>query len=137
MKRSPMKRGTAWRKARPIVRPVSTPPMPKGWLKVAQRVRARDRWECRRCGRAAPQGHVDHLIPRKLLLPVEILVETNLGLLCGPCHAWKTMVLEPQFYKADILDFELFLSVVEQTGPVPSRALTSAAYGRLREALYA
>lgn len=134
MKRSPIARGSVWRKPRPIVRPGVTPRMPRTWPGLARAIRKRDK-VCRRCGHEAPGGPVDHLIPRKLLVGSEIAARANLALLCPGCHAYKTMMLEPRFYRGDIQALAEFLKVVARTGPVPSSSLKGRAYERLAEAL--
>lgn len=136
MKRSPITRGTVWRKARPIVRPGVTPKMPKGWRGVCARIRKRDKGRCRRCGDPTLSGHTDHLVPRKLLVVAELALQSNLATLCFGCHSFKTMVLEPRLYRGDVLAFDSFLAVVGKTGPVPSPHLKARAYKRLKEALY-
>lgn len=120
------------RKARPIWRPGETPALPKGWPKLARAIRVRDAHHCRHCGHPAPGGPVDHLVPRKLLVADEVACPENLALLClVSCHPWKTMRLEPKLYKGDVLAFNLFLSVVAGSGPVPSAAFKARAYKRL------
>ena len=133
MNSSPLRRHPKAKRPR-RQRPGVTPPMPKGWLGLAARIRVRDGQTCRWCGAVSVfSGAVDHVIPRRLLVGRETATPANLALLCSKqgCHAHKTQVIEPALYCGDILAFDHFLSVLAISGPIPSPSLRARAYKRL------
>ena len=140
MKRSPITRRSPMvrtrRRVKPkLPRPGVTPAMPRDWRLRCEVVRQRDHGRCRRCAREAfsSLGAVDHVLPRRLLIGRENGVLANLALLCrDKCHAWKTSMLEPRLYRGDVLAFQMFLNVIEQSGPIPSKSLLARDYSRLR-----
>ena len=60
---------------------------PRRWQLVRRRVKDRDGWRCRKCGRAG-RLEVDHIIPVKA--GGDWWAEANLQTLCRPCHFAKS-----------------------------------------------
>jgi len=140
MKRSPITRRSPMVRARRRVRkklprPGVTPPMPKEWRALCERVRARDANRCRRCRVEAmgQTGQVNHILPRRLFTTgLAASRPENLALLCLRCHGYFTGQVEPRLFRGDVLCFELALAILKQTGPTPSSLLLMRAYARLR-----
>jgi hypothetical protein len=112
--------------------------MPPNWTKRCLLTLKRDQYLCRRCGTVTciTTKAVDHIIPRRLFLTgVAASTPRNCAVLCTHCHGWKTSVLEPALYRGDVLAFRTFLSLLEQTGPVPKAEIIGDALGRLRRLL--
>jgi len=59
----------------------------KRWARLRRRILDRDRWRCRRCGRAG-RLEVDHRVP--IAEGGEALDPANLQALCRGCHVAKT-----------------------------------------------
>ena len=137
LRRSPLRRGS-WRRKHPLeIRPGQAAGYGPGWRLLCRKIRERDGGRCRYCGEEAPQGAVDHLLPRRLFAnrrDPDRDREDNLAWLCAaPCHALKTQVIEPALYQADYLTFHRFLLTVSRSGPIPSTKVIAAALGRLVE----
>lgn len=60
-------------------------PLPSNWKSLAKRVRQRDDFKCKLCGRWG--NEVDHIIPRSQNGSDEMV---NLRVLCSSCHSKKT-----------------------------------------------
>ncbi len=112
----------------------------KRWRARAAAARARDSYACRICGHAigVKGGHVDHIVPRRLLgrSRAEIEDPTNLALLCQEHHAHKTQTIEPLLYGGrNLQPFHRYLETLARTGPVPSAELIGRALERAAAAL--
>nr|WP_232346325.1 HNH endonuclease [Cupriavidus sp. USMAA2-4] len=57
------------------------------WGKIRKRIRERDRYTCKCCGRAVATGIVDHIKPLEQGGSND---DSNLQLLCHDCHTDKT-----------------------------------------------
>lgn len=60
------------------------------WRRIVERVRIRDEYTCRKCGRVTESGEVDHIVP---VARGGTDDPSNLQYLCGGpggCHAEKT-----------------------------------------------
>lgn len=82
----------------------------KLWQELRQRVRERDGYRCRRCGKSeAEQGgrqmSVDHLMPFRTAETMEEANDlSNLASLCLVCHAYKTGTVERRFVQRGDMD---------------------------------
>ena len=61
---------------------------PRRWRLLRRRILERDGWRCRACGRAAGRFEVDHV--QSIHAGGEWWDESNLQLLCRPCHFRKS-----------------------------------------------
>lgn len=59
-------------------------PIAENWIHLAGRIKNRDHYRCKRCGKTKPAKYltVHHIIPR----PEGSNEERNLITLCSPCH---------------------------------------------------
>lgn len=57
------------------------------WRRKVERIKVRDAYTCRACGRVTEDGEVDHITP---LARNGSDDEANLAYLCVPCHRAKT-----------------------------------------------
>jgi len=116
-----------------VARPGQTPGLPKDWKARCRKVKLRDKATCRRCGFPATgsDAHIDHVLARRIASARRLHAMSNLALLCGMCHAFKTHTVEPALYRGDVQSFERFLAVIGD--PIPSSSTISRAYQRIRE----
>jgi hypothetical protein len=82
----------------------SDPNRGAGWLKLAETIRERDGYECRRCGKSQEENgrklDVDHIRPWRSCPSVAVANDpSNLVSLCHLCHKWKTQVAERRWLK--------------------------------------
>lgn len=88
----------------------------RGWGKLAEGIRERDGFRCRRCGKPQSENGgrklcVDHIIPWRMFADhqkVEANDPRNLAALCTACHSWKTAHAEQRWLRGDVLDFKAF-----------------------------
>lgn len=104
----------------------SDPNRGEGWRKIAEQIRERDGYVCRRCGKTQAENgqrlSVDHVIPwRAFEDEAEANSPLNLVALCRPCHSRKGRA-ERLWLLGDVLDMRRYqeavaLSWVERHGP--------------------
>lgn len=94
-----------------------------GWKKLTQKIRERDGFTCRRCGRSEEElGEtlaIDHVIPyRSFSNPVSANGPDNSNLLslCKKCHGWKTSTIERKWLLGDCLGMLEFQKWVQRNG---------------------
>lgn len=80
------------------------------WRRLAEAIRVRDGYSCRRCGRCRggqlDQLSVDHVRPwRSFEDKTKANHPDNLVTLCKSCHAFKTHSVERAWLKGDVLAF--------------------------------
>lgn len=86
----------------------SDPNRGQAWLKLAESIRERDGYTCRRCGTTQFENgrrlDVDHIRPwRSFENKKEANAADNLVALCARCHRSKTSGAERQWLKGDCL----------------------------------
>lgn len=91
----------------------SDPNRGAGWVKLAERIRARDGYTCQRCTKTQVQNgerlSVDHIVPWRLFnSAAEANHPSNLISLCRDCHGWKTHVAERKMLNGDRILFEQY-----------------------------
>lgn len=96
----------------------SNPNRGKGWCKIAERIRERDGYRCRRCGKTQDENgqklSVDHVIPWRAFESAEEANQSaNLVSLCRPCHSRKSRA-ERLWLKGDVLDMWRYQVAVAQ-----------------------
>lgn len=136
MKRSRLRRGPWRRKKNRPPRPglTETPRSNAAWKRRCAEVRARDQDRCRRCGFPilGAQGHIDHIVPRRLCPSPDLADQPdNLALLCDTDHSTKTQAIEPALYRGDVQAFTRFY--LSLGPPFPPEDLRIAAYATLTE----
>lgn len=80
------------------------------WRRLANAIRLRDSFSCRRCGRCEggilTKLSVDHVRPwRSFTDKTAANHPDNLVSLCRPCHSYKTTVVERAWLRGDVLAF--------------------------------
>lgn len=96
----------------------SDPNRGQGWRKLAEEIRDRDGYRCRRCGKTQEQEgrrlSVDHIIPWRTFTDAEEAnAKSNLASLCGSCHSKKARA-ERLWLKGDVLDMWQYQIAVAQ-----------------------
>lgn len=91
------------------------------WLKIAEQVRQRDEYTCKRCGRTQAENgeklSVDHIKPwRSFASEREANELSNLVSLCRGCHATKTHGAERAWLRGD----RLLMAAYERSIYLPS-----------------
>jgi 5-methylcytosine-specific restriction endonuclease McrA len=86
----------------------SDPNRGRGWVKLAESIRMRDKYQCQRCTRTQEENgqklSVDHIKPWRLFASAEEANSPhNLVSLCRRCHSSKTSSAERQFLKGDVM----------------------------------
>jgi len=89
-----------------------------GWRRLAEEIRERDGYRCRRCGKhqddEGTRLSVDHIIPfRSFDDAAEANAPANLVSLCRSCHAKKARA-ETAWLKGDVLDMWSYQIAVSQ-----------------------
>jgi HNH endonuclease len=102
----------------PQHRPGHLPPLPHDWKERAERVRKRDGYRCRDCGKTQRENgsklHVDHVPPRRWFSdPAVADHEDNLLSRCASCHGRKTTGAERKLLRGDMLAFRRYAATVE------------------------
>jgi hypothetical protein len=96
----------------PLFRGDKDPNRGAAWNKLADAIRLRDCFSCRRCGRC--QGglkrreklSVDHVKPwRSFTDKSAANAPSNLVALCRECHSYKTTVVERAWLRGDVVTF--------------------------------
>ncbi len=78
------------------------------WRTLAEKIRERDGYACRRCGKTQAENKrrldVDHIVPWRAFDRVEDANDPyNLASLCATCHRHKTAKIERAFLNGDCL----------------------------------
>lgn len=126
----------AKQKARTALRdgPEQTIGYGKGWEARCKTIRAQQGHQCRACGVLGESLAVDHTIPRRLWESEEAAnAPENLACLCAECHGRKTGVIERTLYGGDPSLLLHHLTVLAQTGPIPSPGQVGDALARVRQ----
>lgn len=92
------------------------------WKQIAEAVRLRDNYTCRRCGvqdvEKGKSWPVDHVMPFREFESQEAANQPeNLVLLCPPCHAIKTTMIEQAYLKGDRILMSQYLKSIALTSP--------------------
>ncbi len=95
-------------------------PLPADWEERAERIRARDGYRCRNCGKTQQENGrkltVDHILPRRWFTdPSGADDPDNLMSRCGSCHGKKTARAERKLLQGDVVGFQQHLN--ELGGP--------------------
>ncbi len=89
-------------------------PLPTDWEERAERIRARDGYQCQNCGKSQKQNRrkltVDHILPRRWFTdPSEADDSANLLSRCDSCHGKKTARAERKLLHGDVIAFQQHL----------------------------
>lgn len=135
-RRTPLRRVSLTRRKQTVhpLRRGAPPPLPKDWRARCERVAWRDHGDCRYCGAPAPDGQVDHIIPRVIADAEYRDALDNLVWLCPRHHGHKGAA-ERALFNGRQWPWSRFLFILELTGPIPTPAWRAAALGRVRERL--
>lgn len=95
-----------------------------GWPRLAETIRERDGYRCRRCGKHQDEEvtslSVDHIIPyRSFESRTEANDPTNLVALCRVCHGKKNRA-ERRWLRGDVMEMWQYQIAVAQPWTVPS-----------------
>lgn len=90
-----------------------------GWRALAETIRERDGWCCRRCGKAQTENgqklSVDHVIPWRAFSSTAGANDPgNLVSLCRSCHTIKTTVAERKWLQGDVLAMRAYQEAVRR-----------------------
>lgn len=101
----------------PMWRGGSNPNRGAGWIKLAEKIRARDGRTCQRCTKTEAENgerlSVDHIVPWRLFSTAkEANHPSNLISLCRECHTWKTSVAERRMLTGDRILFEQYKKAI-------------------------
>ncbi len=93
-------------------------PLPADWEERAGRIRARDGYRCRNCGKTQKENgrklSVDHILPRRWFTdPSEADNPANLISRCGSCHGKKTARAERKLLHGDVIGFQQHLKELD------------------------
>jgi hypothetical protein len=126
----------------PLYRGDSDPNRGGDWRRLAESIRARDGFRCRRCNRTQDENgqklSVDHIIPwRAFDDKTEANDPSNLASLCRSCHSIKTHLFERLWLKGDRIGMEQYkrainLPPVFGVKPLPSHVRIITASRRMR-----
>ncbi len=89
-------------------------PLPADWKARAERVRCRDGYRCRNCGKTQQENgrrlSVDHILPRRWFADhVKADDPANLVSRCASCHGKKTAGAERKLLQGDVIGFQQHL----------------------------
>jgi len=90
------------------------------WKRIAEQIRALDNYRCRRCGRTQAENgkrrlEVDHIVPWREFEDKTLANQPeNLASLCVKCHRYKTAVVEPAYFRGDMLAMDEYKRVVQR-----------------------
>lgn len=119
------------------------PPLPANWKARAERVRKRDGYRCRDCGKTQQENgrklHVDHVWPRRWFSdPTHADDERNLLARCASCHSKKTAGAERELLRGDLLAFRRYttLQASRRVGRDPAPPLCRLRARRSRPQLF-
>lgn len=95
----------------------SDPNRGAGWVKLAEKMRARDGYMCRRCGLSQFENGealaVDHIKPwRSFENKAEANDPLNLASLCKKCHGYKTTKVERAWLRGDRIEMAQYEKAV-------------------------
>lgn len=98
----------------------SDPNRGKGWAKIAEQVRERDKYRCRRCEKTQEDNgqklSVDHIRAwREFDDATQANDLSNLVSLCRSCHSWKTNTLERKWLRGDGLALQEYRRWIQET----------------------
>jgi hypothetical protein len=98
----------------------------RGWLKIRDTIRERDKYTCRRCGKHESDNNgrklsVDHVVAFRNFETDEAANDPeNLVALCTSCHSHKTHGVERRFVsKGDMVSLDEFRRSIELPSLVP------------------
>lgn len=88
-----------------------------GWTKLAERIRERDGFACRRCGKSQDENKrklsVDHIRPwRSFQDKTEANHPDNLAALCNSCHSFKTSKVEQAWIRGDVIAMRQWIASI-------------------------
>ena len=99
----------------PLYRGDKDPNRGAAWNKLAQSIRVRDNYACRRCGLCETGNgqklSVDHVRPWRSFEDKTLANHPdNLVSLCRPCHSFKTSTVEAAWLRGDVIAWRQFVA---------------------------
>lgn len=100
------------------------------WNTLADSIRQRDSYRCRRCSKTQEENgqklSVDHVVPWRVFADKnEANDPTNLASLCRSCHSKKTGIYERLWLKGDVIGMEQYRRAINLQPLFPSAEANS------------